>query len=201
VRYYKLLITNAAGQVYVPKSAGAFSLVAPGAGVSSFASRLPTVSGGLQYNPGSLQIEFNVQVTTYAAFQANALISVSGVGLKMIGQAANFNVGADGVAKVFVTLYAGMQQGIAGRSGLANPQQAGVILQGPVFQGFGNWQGVNQTLELLVLPGPVDPPTGINWDWPPGTSLNAALFTALRQAFPTYQVNINIVRRLAALQH
>jgi hypothetical protein len=202
VRYYKLVLTNAAtGQVYVPDASGGFSLVAPGANVATFTSHLPTASGGLQYNPGSLQIDVDVQTVDYATYQANAAIRVSGVGLKMIGQAAQFNPDlVKNMPGAGVALYAGMQQGLAGRSGLANPTQAGLILQGTVFQGFGNWQGVNQSLDLLVLPGPVDPPDGISWNWPPGMSLNAALFTTLQQAFPTYQVNINITAGLQSSQ-
>lgn len=195
MRFYRLTLTNTDGQVYVPNTSGGFSLVAPGANVSTFTSHLPTNTGGLQYNPGSLNIEFDAQTSGYAILQSQSWIRVSGVGLGMIGQASNFNFGTDGPTTT-CALFGGMQQGLGGRSGLANPTQAGLLFQGPVLQGFGNWQGTNQTLELLVNPGAITPEAGISFTWAVGQPLAAALLTTFQQAYPGYQVSVNIVEGL-----
>jgi hypothetical protein len=199
MRYYKMVLANLAGQVYVPTASGGFTLTAPGANVSSFTSHLPTTSGSLQYNPGSLNVEFDCQIVGHALIQAQARVAVHGVGLAMIGQASNFNFIPGVGPTTTCALYGGMQQGIAGPSGLANPAQAGLLFQGNVFQGFGNWQGTNQSIELLINNSPVTPPGGISWSWTPGQPLAGALFNALTQAFPTYKVTITIANGLAPI--
>jgi len=40
---------------------------------------------------GARQLEFDVPVYPYHAFEGNSMITVHGVGLKMLGQAANPN--------------------------------------------------------------------------------------------------------------
>ena len=201
MRFYRLILTNPKGQVFVPNAAGGFDLKAPGANVWTFSSHLPTNTGGLQYNPGGLNVAFDFQSGRYAFLQqVSALISISGVGLQMIGQSTILNpVTATRTPGAGVVLYAGMQQGVAGAYGLANPAQAGVILHGQVYQSWGNWQGVNQTLEMFVLNGPVNPPQGIAWLWAQGQPLEGALFNALRAAYPTYQPNIKITPGLKSL--
>ena len=125
--------------------------------------------------PGALNIEFDLPVYSFDAFEGQQFIRVWGVGLQMLGQAANLN------GQNF-QLYAGMQKGLP----LANPAQAGLIAQGQVFQAFGNWEGVNQTLDLIINPGLAGPgqTQNIAWNWTANTSLSGALSTTLNQAFP-----------------
>jgi hypothetical protein len=75
---------------------------------------------------------------------------------------------------------------------LANPAQAGVLMQGTIFQPFGNWEGTDQTLDLICNPGGTRPDNGVVFDWQPDTDLETALRTTLAQGFPQYQVNMNI---------
>jgi hypothetical protein len=172
MRYYNLVITNPSGQVFTPNNAGGFSL---GSGPSTFTS---FVNG--QTDPNALNVEFDLPVYPYATPQGGSIIRVWGIGLQMIGQASNLNLSN------FV-LSGGMQKGLP----LANAAQSGVIAQGIVYQAFGNWQGVNQTLDLICQAGKLQPAGKITFNWEQGQTLNDALTSTLSQAFPSYTSNFN----------
>lgn len=175
MRYYNLIISDPkSGQVWKPSNtANGFTKSAGGSTFTSF------VNG--QTLPGALNIEFDFPVFPMNQPQGQSWIRVWGVGLGMIGQAANLN-GAN------FQLSAGMQKGLP----LANPAQAGLIMQGTIFQAYGNWQGVNQTLELICNPGAAGVGKDIQWNWPANTSLASAIAASLTQAFPGYKQSINI---------
>lgn len=182
MRYYSLIISDPkTGLVFKPapnglgfiKSAGGFTF-------SSF------VNG--QTDPGALNIEFDAPVYAYNQSQGRQWIRVWGVGLPMIGQASDLN-GAN------FLLSAGMKPGLPLATAAAN--QAGVIMQGKVFQSFGNWEGVVQTLEFVVNPA-ADGVRNLGFNWPAGTSLSQAITVTLMQAFSPpnspiqYKPNVNI---------
>jgi hypothetical protein len=181
VRFYSLTISDPqSGKVYVPKSDGTgFALKDVGPTFTSYANG--------QTKPGALNIEFHVPSSPFNKPRGKAWIRVWGVSLGMIGQASNFNpdptttplkLGAN------VVLSAGFKQGLP----LANPAQAGIILQGTVFQAFGNWQGVDQTLEFVITPPAAQPDQDISFTWPAGTSLASALSATFQQAFSQYRM-------------
>ena len=176
MRYYNLVVSDpTSGLVWKPTSNGlGFVKSAGGSTFTSF------VNG--QTVPGALTIEFDIPVVPFHTPQGQASIRIWGIGLGMISQAANLN-GAK------FSLSAGMQKGLP----LANPAQAGVVVSGIVFQAYGNWQGVNQTLDLICYPG-VD--QDVTFNWPKGTSLNAAIQGALSAAFPEYQLTVKIADSL-----
>jgi hypothetical protein len=179
MRFYNLVISDPnSGQVWKPTSTG--NGFTKSAGGSTFTSYV-----GGKTLPGALNIEFDFPVYTFDAFQGGQYIRIWGVGLGMIGQAANLN-GAN------FSLSAGMKKGLP----LANPAQSGLILQGTVFQAFGNWQGVNQTIDLICNPGAAGIGQNISWNWPAGSPLKSAIAATLTQAFPTFQQNINISSNL-----
>jgi hypothetical protein len=190
MRYYALSIFDPDTLAVWQPNATNGTLTPTGApGSATFSSHTQT-SAGLRYNPGGLNIEFDIPVVTADTPQGLAEISVSGVGLQMIGQLTP-------LANQNLTLSAGMQLGIAGVNGLANPAQAGIVVRGKVYQAFGNWQGTNQTLDLAVLPTGLPPSNGIAFQWSPGQSLGAALYVALAPALPQYKLNINVNPNLA----
>jgi hypothetical protein len=80
-----------------------------------------------------------------------------------------------------------MQKGLP----LANPAQNGVLVEGTIFQGFGNWEGVNQTLDLVINATGTQPDNGVNFNWPANTPLKSALQQCLFQAFPGFKVNLD----------
>lgn len=175
MRYYELTCSDPqTGDIWKPNSTD--GKLTKSAGGSTFSSVLNGKN-----NPGALNIEFDLPNVVLANPQGQAIIRVWGVGLQMLGQAADLN------GQNFV-LRAGMGKGLP----LANPAQAGVIVQGQIFQAFGNWQGTNQTLDLVCNPGALLPDQNVSFTWKAGKTLASALFATLAQAFPTYKAKINI---------
>jgi hypothetical protein len=130
--------------------------------------------------PGALNVEFDIPVVPLHTPQGQFYLRVWGIGLPMISQAAQ-------LAGMNLLMKVGMQKGLP----LANPAQAGVILEAQIFQAFGNWQGVNQTLDLVFNAKDLEPDNGVNFNWAAGTSLKSALQQCFAQAFPGYTPNFD----------
>jgi hypothetical protein len=168
MRFYDLRLTNAAGQVYQPIPNGNGFVLKTGG--TTFSSQLNGMN-----NPGALDLEADIVTYNAAAPEGNSSIKIHGVGLGMIGQANNLN----GMGFI---LRAGMAKGLP--LATAQAPQAGVIAQGLVYRGYGNWQGTDQTLDLIVNAGSLNVGRGIVFNWPAGTPLATALASTLSQAFP-----------------
>ena len=187
MRYYNILISNAAGEVFQPNSQGAFSLVKDG---STFTSRVKSpVGNGLINDTGAPNIEFDVPIVGADTPQGKQWIRIHGVGLKMISQSANLN-------NQYFKMYGGMAPGLP--LATAQASQAGLLMSGQIYQAFGNWQGTDQTLELVVSPGGIvnngqilglRPPRGISFSWQVGQTLGNALNAALTQGFPGFKID------------
>ena len=194
MRFYSLQLTDPnTGLSLLPASNGAFT---QGTG-PTFSSQI-TVGGQVRNNPAALNVEFDAPIYAMAQPQGRASVRVWGVGLQMLGYAYQ-------LAGKHFTLRAGMMQGLPLAS--AQASQAGLVLAGQVFQGFGNWQGTNQTLELVVTPGgslpqaPAGPlsPSGITFQWFPGQTLAQALTLAIAPALPGFRLTINVLPGLQPL--
>lgn len=165
MRFYSLSLTTTAGKSV------------------TFSSRVPSPSGnGTINNPGALNITFDAPVAPMATPQGLMNVTVWGIGLAQISQAADLN-GAS------FTLVGGMAPGLP--LATAASGYAGVLFQGTVYQAYGNWQGINQTLELVVMPGglPLVTPHGIAFTWQPGQTLASAIVAALGGSFPGYLID------------
>jgi hypothetical protein len=134
--------------------------------------------GGVD-NPGALDIEFDFFEYLYGSADAGgdsgaSTLTLHGVALTDLQQAQNF-VGRN------ISLAAGMSAGYP----LANPKQAGLVLQGTVFQSFGNWVGTEQTLDFVVVPSGFTQANPGNFvlNWQPGTSLQDALTQTFSAAY------------------
>jgi len=170
VRYYKIVITDPNTTVNdQPKIVRSWSsLDATGA-----------------FIPGALQIEMDLPVYAMAAPAGTAYLKIWGISLQDIAQAQDYK-------GLMIQIYAGMSKGLP----LANPDQSGLVTQGMVQQSFGNWQGVNMTLDFVIQPevGYQDAPANIVLNWKAGTTLASALGVTLPAAFPGYTapvININ----------
>lgn len=137
--------------------------------------------------PGALNVELDVPVVPFAIPYGSAFVKVWGVPLSDVGQASDLN----GLA---ISVYAGMQKGLP----LANPAQAGLIVQGYVFQAFGNWIRTEQSIDLNVQPqsGTIVVPKNIVLNWAKGTKLSDAIAATLSTAFPEYSTSIAISENL-----
>ena len=203
MRLYELTITDADGSVWYPETSGlGFVKQSPtwGASFSSLYTPwvLNTASSPLagQANPSALNVEIDLQIAPAHTLQGQGSIRIWGLGVRALGQAANLNATGNppSVFKIW-TLRAGMSAGLP----LANPSQSGILAGGIIYQAFGNWEDVNQTLELIVQNGPTPLlTTAISWQWTKGQALSAALKQMFSQAFPAYAASINISENLIA---
>jgi len=134
-------------------------------------------------DPGALQIEYDALVGPYGTPTGASTITLRGISLQDLTQPQQF-------AGMALELKSGMRAGLP----LVNPAQAGTILKGQVFQAFGNWEGVNQTLDFVVLPGTytLDNPGNFVLNWRSGTSLSDALLQTLDVAYPNAPITMNI---------
>ena len=174
MRYYDITISDPnSGQVFqISPTATGFIKAAGGTTFTSWANG--------KNLPGALQVEFDIPTTPIHIPQGQAYIRVWGIGLPMISQASNLN-------GMSIVLKGGFQKGLP----LANPAQNGILVEGQIFQAFGNWQGTNQTLDLIFFPIGQEPDNGVNFNWPAGTPLKNALQQCFAQAFPAYKVNLD----------
>jgi hypothetical protein len=130
VRFYRITITNPDG---TPAKINGVPLV--------FSSHN---DAGKQI-PGALQVEFDLPVVAADVPAGNGFVKIWGVPLEMVNQAASLNLKN-------IKIEAGMMGGLplAREQADAFPIRRGVIFQGSVFQSFGNWQGTEQSLDLIV---------------------------------------------------
>jgi len=133
-------------------------------------------------DPGALQIEYDALVLPYGTPAGASTITLHGISLQDLTQSQQF-------AGMTLELKAGMRAGLP----LANPAQAGTILKGEVFQCFGNWEGLDQTLDFVVIPGgyTTSNPGNFLLDWAAGMQLVDALKQTFSVAYPGMPISIN----------
>jgi hypothetical protein len=133
--------------------------------------------------PGALNVELDILLAPFGAPVGGSFVRVWGIGLREIVQ-------SNDLKGFLIGVYGGMQRGLP----LANPNQAGLLTQGFIFQAFGNWVGLDQTLDLIILPGTgtADKPKNIIQNWKKGTKFKDAIQQTLSTAFPTFKSDIKI---------
>jgi hypothetical protein len=140
-------------------------------------------------NPAALQVELDIPVAPFdSPAAAGAFVKVWGIPLSDISQAKN-------LSRKNIKVYGGFQKGLP----LANPAQSGLLVRGYIFQSFGNWIGIDQSLDLIIAAGaaPADinnpsVPPNLTLNWLKGQPLADAIKSALTTAYPGYTTNINI---------
>lgn len=201
MRYFRIVIIDRDGSVLVPNVNGQ-----PGFTPQQFSSELSTYTslnegmhvyeqGGA--NPAAQKVEIDIALTSMDSSLPGSFVRVWGIGLAEIGQASDLNG-----MQVFV--YGGMSKGLP----LANPAQSGLLASGQIYQAFGNWTGVDQTLDIYLtaggsapssstvtgqpgqtlVPTSNDAPANIVFQWQPGQPLLTPLVNTLQTAYPTYSI-------------
>ncbi|KGT77317.1 hypothetical protein MA20_22230 [Bradyrhizobium japonicum] len=114
----------------------------------------------------------------------------------MISESKNLN-------RKRIKVFGGFKAGLP----FAKPQQSGLLVQGWVYQAFGNWQGTDMSLDLVIQAGPppaddkpLDHPRNISLLCKKGQNLGEAIKTALSPAYPGCTINANVSSKLTALQ-
>jgi len=176
LRYYKISISDPSN---------------PNAGEQVYTS---LVNG--QTDPGALQVELDCMITQSHTPSGSTLVKIWGVGLPAISQAKNLNPVVDGqsLKPKFCKVFGGFAKGLP----LANPKQSGLLFQGNIQQAFGNWQGLEMSLELIIYPGQGEAtiPKNIVLDWKANQKLSDAISNTLKTAFPDYKLDIAISDKL-----
>jgi hypothetical protein len=139
-------------------------------------------------NPSALNVEFDITENDYTSPQSVSF-RLWGIPITFIRDAAQFN-------KKSITVYGGMSKGLP----LANPAQQGIIVQGLIYQAFGNWQGTDMTLDFVIVPLLQSQAVGsqqlesanIVVNWKKGQQLSSALTQTLQVAFPGVAVDMQI---------
>lgn len=173
MRFYELTISDPdSGKVWKPSATGLGFVKS--AGGSTFTSWVNNANVA-----GALNIEFDVVTYPFNTPQGASSIRVWGIGIGMISQAANLN-GQN------IMLTAGMKKGLPLATPPDSSAKAGVLLQGTILQAYGNWQGVNQSLDIIFNPLAAQDDQNISFSWPADTKLSTALATTFQQAFGQY---------------
>lgn len=171
MRYYNVAITDpTSGKDFPFKSLGGLQLT------SLLTNGNP--------NPAALNIELDAVEYNYATPDQNSTwLRVWGLGLQDL--ASSFDLNGKNIK-----LSVGMSRGLP----LANPAQQGLIINGQIFQAFGNWIGTEQTLDINIGPATGSPanPTNFTFYWKAGTPLSTALAQTLSTALPNFKQRIQI---------
>lgn len=147
--------------------------------------------------PGALNIEFNIPQAPWAIPQQGSWLRIWGSGLDEasgINKLSPFMDGND-IKLNGIVISAGMKAGLP----LAKPEQAGVIVQGSIFQPFGNWQYTNQYIEMVLLPAvgiTAGQQINIPFNYPKGTQVSDAIKQSLAGALPNYTIKVFVSPQL-----
>ncbi|EOW6510873.1 hypothetical protein ACOZXQ_000593 [Cronobacter malonaticus] len=144
------------------------------------------------FNPGNLMIEFDIQRFGESTPKGQSTITIWGISQQEMQQARQDMFGMS------IRMWAGMSKGLP----LAKPEQAGLVLEGTIWQVLGNWQGTELRLDLIVTAGPVPAiqpaplaPVNLTLPWNKGVKLSVAL-TQCFQNMGGYDFSISISDRL-----
>ena len=149
-------------------------------------------------NYSCLRVDLDIYQNAYHQYASNGYVRVFGVNLKDLGQIGNYNpvINSDGrkVQLCKIIIQVGMSKGLP----YANPKQRGIILEGAIIQAFANWQGTEVTLDLVIVPGYVDPNAlrNIPFVMKKDQELTVAVTRALKTAYPTTLINGSFSSRL-----
>lgn len=134
---------------------------------------------GLYGNSSALQVELDIMQAPQHKPQQMGLLKIKGVSYEDISTAANLN-GA------IIQIFLGMSLGLPLSS--AQPQPPRLVIDGVVLQAFGNWQGTDVSLDLIVGPpsygNNVQNPANIIFNWLPDQPMAEAIELALSDAYP-----------------
>ena len=152
----------------------------PAPGVRQWGSNL-----GGTFDPAAQNIEFDVLTTPYDEPTGSSVVILQGPDLDDLTQAHQF-------AGYTLTLKAGMKDGLPLSADQGKP---GLILQGVVVQGFGNWVGTDMELAFVITAGiayDYENPGNIVLHWQSGQQLTDALTLTFKTAFPALVPDIQI---------
>lgn len=183
MRYYAIKITDPSGAVVTFNDAQGKFVATPGA---PWTWSSHDVGGNV--NPGALKVELDIPALPFGASQGGLAVTIWGVGLPTLGQAND--LGGYGIE-----ISGGMKPPYT----LNQAAKPGVLAVGQIFQGYGNWEGLEQSLNLIVF-SEADTPAlaaAIPFSWPKNQPMDQAIANALTAAFPAFTVQgVGLVKNI-----
>ena len=153
-----------------------------------------------QSDPGALLVEMDMTVGDYSIPLGSAFVRIWGVGVQALSQARD-------LYNKKIKVWGGMAKGLP----LAKPEQYGLLVQGKIFKAFGNWEDVNQSLDLFISadadapkpdggPNPKPAFKNLVLNAPKGTNLIDALKKTLQTAYPDYKIDDKVKKQIIVPQ-
>ena len=160
-------------------------------GTSTIVKRWQSFPNGV-FNPAAQNVIMDFMLTVEDNPLGGSSLKIEGVSLDDLKQSTQYGaqlVGTKFTPGFDIRVSGGMGKGLP----LANPAQQGVILAGTVYQSYGNWEGVNQSLDMVIYPAQAFiQPVNLTFNWLAGTPLSQALAATFSNAFPGYKQIIKI---------
>jgi len=130
-------------------------------------------------NPGALNVELDAPIVDSSFTPFGTQVRVWGVGLPALAQASN-------LAGLGIEINAGMLPPYN-----LNQTPHGQIIAGQIYQAYGNWEGVNQHLDLVLSGNYLTPNkyANISFSYKANTPLIDAITKSLQAAFPGIIIN------------
>jgi hypothetical protein len=182
MRYYDLVTepTTANGTILQTPSG---NLPANGAKSRGLGRRWTSFPSG-SFDAQAQDIVFDLQISPGHTPSGGTVISVHGVSIEDLRQAKDFSGSA-------LTLSAGMKGGMPLSANQPAPSQ---LVTATVFGAFGNWQGTEQTLDLVIVPSTytLENPGNIVFNWQPGQSFESAITQTLKVARPNATITLRV---------
>lgn len=136
-----------------------------------------------QSDLGAQTVELDIWQSGEDEPVGSGAVKIWGPTKEQLLQASDFN-GAS------IEIYVGMQQGLPFATASVEDGQQGLVSSGIIYQAFGNWQGLNQTLDFIVTPTDNDTqsnPANISMVWKKGTPLADTLRSVITTAYPDFK--------------
>lgn len=139
---------------------------------------------------GAQTVELDICNYTIDSPVSAGMIKIWGPTKEQISQVSDFNYAP-------IQVFAGMQNGLPLATAAVASGQQGLIGSGIIIQSFANWQGINQTLDFVIVPSQVglqSNPANISFNWKKGTPLADAINSVITTAYPSFkapQINIS----------
>lgn len=122
---------------------GAPPIFAPIPGAAVEGAQFSSVAYGVN-DPGALRCHMHLELVDWTTAQPNSFVRFYGVSLPMLSQSADLN-GKN------ISIYGGMWPGLPLATDEA--KYRGLLFCGQIYQAFGNWEGLDMTLDLLIQNG------------------------------------------------
>ncbi|WP_337049952.1 hypothetical protein [Serratia fonticola] len=142
-------------------------------------------------NPaGALNVSLDLPVMAEDVNVGGGMVIIGGLPLSMLSQSVNLWLAT-------ITIEAGFKPGLPLASAQPMP---GMIVQGQIWNPYGNWEGTQQTLNLVVNPSSslddTGKPIALAFDGKRGEKLADVLRRCLTKGYPKKKINIDIHHNL-----